>query len=155
DLVDNLGQPVYLVECRRCGEQHQLIAAGILVASDKIHDRARRCQVPGRDLLGEWSRECVVMTQVRGATLGGPVAKREVAHAPEGRTPRPAEVGPGGESFRRRASEGARWPAAMHVAVAVPRHPSERLATRSADEQIRASPFRCRANFPLFPDVAD
>ena len=39
--VDHLGQPVYLVECRRRGEQHELIAAGIFVASNEVHDRAR------------------------------------------------------------------------------------------------------------------
>src|SRR5207249_929085 len=125
------------------------------VASDEVHDRARRCQVPGRDLLREWSGERVVVAQIGGAGFGGPVTECEVAHAPEGGTPGPAEVGPGGQGFRRGAGEGARRSAAVHVAVAVARHPSQRLATRSADEQVWAPSFRCGADFALLPDIAD
>ena len=95
------------------------------------------------------------MAQISRAAFGGPVAQREIAHAPEGGTPRPAEVGPGRQSFRRRAGEGARRSAAMHVAVAVTRHPSQRLATRSTHEQMWAWSFRRGADFALLPDVAD
>src|SRR6266542_2123060 len=135
---EDVGQPGVLREIRDGGKQHQLVAPRLLVSADELLHRLGGGEVRRGDPLGERAGERVVVAQVPGAVFGRVFTEGEVALAPHLGAIGPAHVGPRRPRLRRRASEGPRWPASVHVAVGPSSHPSERLSAQSPHQERRA-----------------
>src|ERR1700730_1783194 len=95
------------------------------------------------------------MPEILGAGLRGPLAEREITHPPQLRLSRPAQIGPGGNRFGCGAGKSAWRSASMHVSIRVARHPGQRLAAGTADQDAGTGRLRRWPDLPLFPDVAD
>src|SRR5919108_4878044 len=111
---EHVGQPVELGGVGHGRQQHQVVAAGLLVAADEVPDRAAAGQVAGRDPLGERAGEGVVVAQVGAAGVG--VAEGEVALGPELRAAGPLEVAPGRPGLGGGVGERPRRPPPLGVA---------------------------------------
>src|SRR5439155_17695316 len=134
----HLGEAIDLLDARHRGQEDQVVASRLLVPADELAERPGGGEIARRDPVGERPRERIIVAQVRGSSLGRGVASNgEVALAPELGTTGALEVCPGGERLRHRRGESARRPPAVHVPVAVPRHPRERLTARAAHEERR------------------
>src|SRR2546428_3440037 len=150
--AERLGQPVDLLQVRNRRQQDQVVAPGFLVPPNEVLHGLRRGEIPGGDLLGEWSGEGVVLPKVVGRGLDRFGPKREVALPPELGAPRTPRVGPGGLGSRGSSREGPGRTAAVHVPVRIPRHPREGFAARPSDQQFWPTvPGRAGADGQLLP----
>src|SRR6266508_3583862 len=141
--LEHVGQALELRHVGDGGQQHQVVAPGLLVPAHQVLDHLRRGQVARGDALGEGSGEGVVVAQVGGAALRVRLAaERVVGLPPQPRAARAAGLGPRRPGSGGRAREGARRAAAVDVAVAVPGHAREGTAAGAADQQVGAVGLR-------------
>src|SRR3989441_10458674 len=78
----HVSQAVELAHVGHGGEEHQLIATGILIPSDELGKGLGGSEQTSGDLLGEGSGEGVIVPQIGSAGLGRST-KREVPLPPE------------------------------------------------------------------------
>src|SRR6476659_3242721 len=106
DSREHSGQALRLRDVGYRREEHKMVTAGLGVAAHVLDDALRRRQQPGGDALGEGTGEGVVVKQIAPAgLLGGLVAQREVALAPQFRLARTPGVQPSGTRLVCRAGE--------------------------------------------------
>src|SRR5205809_2147984 len=129
----HVGQAVELAHVGHGGEEHQLIATGILIPSDKLGKGLGGSEQTSGDLLGEGSGEGVIVPQIGSAGLGRST-KREVRLPPEAGLARASGISPGSPGLVRSPSKGPGRTTSMYVAVGVAGHSGEDLVTQPSHQ---------------------
>src|SRR5437667_3451903 len=134
--TDHVGQAVELAQVGHGGEQHQLIATGILIPSDELGNGLGGSEQTSGYFLGEGSGEGVIVPQIGSAGLGRST-KREVRLPPEAGLARASSISPGSPGLVSSPGKGPGRTTSMHIAVGVASHPGEDLVTQSSHQQLR------------------